>query len=1125
MGDQRPIPRSARIDKQKLADYVLAHAPAKTPSFLRRTPDGILLNLKALDFRGLIRRPTPWSLSMLVHGAMLLVLVHWAGFLPLPSAPAGFHFVSFEGSSGDGGDGREAGGSGSAPVPGPDLAGDPDPGAQPAAPAPAPAAETPPSPSPDAAPRQAGASGGAQDGSAAVLVLGGGQGASGGTLGQGHGGSGGGIFGARGGPGAGLGRGGTPASEASVALGLRWLAAHQDPSGCWSVDGYVHACPAQDPCGALKMRKGMSQYDPGVTGLALLAFLGAGQTPLHGEQGAAVGRAAEYLSRIQAPDGCFGPSFEGVMYNQGIATLALAELFAMTKDERAGAAAQRGAGFIARAQQAAGGWDYGPSQTGRNDTSVTGWQVMALKSAKAAGLKVPPETFLRAMGHFLRLGRPGGETVYADREPFGGRTGCGMTAVGLASRAFLGWPREAPAMAEGARRCLAALPGARNPEQAQGPYYWYYASMGLFQAGGEAWTRWNDVTRDFLVAGQQRRGHAAGSWEPADHFSAIGGRVTVTSLNLLTLEVYYRYLPLYEHGESSAFVENLLQELPSSAQRTLLGIAAKEYGREAALTLLRRVTAREEEGDGKGFELRLEAACRLMDLGDDCGLGILGEALLTARLSPAQALQVAARLLPSGHPKAMPMLRQALKDPNPVLRFSAVKMLEGCGDPGALALLEDLLKDPEPPVRARARQALLRLAGTAQGPAAGGAEAMAVVQAKDAPGDSWKAMRLCDILISLEPSSRDAAERASARAAYEALLAGARQAVGQGAEPRRSVDLLSRYLQELQGFRACAPGDGAEAIYLADTLARRRANCVGLSGLTLALAEDLGVPLKVVSLPTHCFLRLEAPDGARNIETTDGWRHIPDAGYAGLLEGASLPEPPFRAVSREAFLSAFLTSRGAAQGRRRDYEDALGSLNLAVSLDPSNVGALTNRAHCLKETGRREAAERDYARALEILPSWLPALMGRASCLEAWGRAEQARDLYAKAVEIHPGSVQALTCLAESLRRGGELDRALAQADRALLLDPADARANCLKGLLLYQRGDAPAAEAALRRALALEPGNGGIRTELGRLYCGARRWDEAVAQLEAALACDGDGVEARTLLAYAREKKGDKQP
>jgi hypothetical protein len=279
--------------------------------------------------------------------------------------------------------------------------------------------------------------------------------------------------------------------------------------------------------------------------LALLPFLGAGQTHLHGRYSETVKAGLGYLLRQQQPDGSMIGQGVGQMYAHGIGTIVLCEAYAMTDDSDLREPAERAVRFIVNAQHGAGGWRYGPGQPG--DTSVVGWQLMALRSAKMAGFEVPEQTFDRA-SHFLDQvsgDSIGGRYSY---QPGGGWTPT-MTAEGLLCREYLGWPKDHPGLQTGVQLLLHDhLPDRRSSNI----YLWYYATQVMHHLGGEEWETWNSAIRTALLEMQETQGHEAGSWDPRGGVSTIGrhdmqagGRIYMTSLAICTLEVYYRHLPIY----------------------------------------------------------------------------------------------------------------------------------------------------------------------------------------------------------------------------------------------------------------------------------------------------------------------------------------------------------------------------------------------------------------------------------------------------------------------------------------------------------------------------------------------------------------------------------------------------
>lgn len=334
--------------------------------------------------------------------------------------------------------------------------------------------------------------------------------------------------------------GGTTLTEAAVARGLKWLATHQNSDGSWSLAGFRHA--ANCKCagdGAYRVKA------PG-TALALLPFLGAGQTHLAGRYKGTVSRGLRWLIEQQRDNGDlrFDATGNEGMYAHGQAAIALCEAFAMTGDELLRGPAQRAIDFIVDAQFRDGGWRYRPApRTQQGDTSVVGWQLMALQSARAASLNVPAETWDKADGFLDDVAhRDGALYAYQTR---GGPTAT-MTAEALLCRMYLGWNKDRPPL----RRGVQWLHDSHFPAAAEtNIYYWYYATQVMHHHGGAEWDEWNQRMRDLLVASQETQGHLAGSWKPKGEFAAAGGRIYMTSLAICTLEVYYRHLPIFRRIE------------------------------------------------------------------------------------------------------------------------------------------------------------------------------------------------------------------------------------------------------------------------------------------------------------------------------------------------------------------------------------------------------------------------------------------------------------------------------------------------------------------------------------------------------------------------------------------------
>jgi hypothetical protein len=322
-------------------------------------------------------------------------------------------------------------------------------------------------------------------------------------------------------------RGGSAASEAAVERGLEWLARHQAVDGSWRFD--LSACGCDSACS----HPGTVTSTTAATGIALLPFLGAGHTHTDGMYRETVNRGLYYLMSRMRPSPRGGDLSEGTMYGQGVATLALAEAFGMSGDTMLAAYVRDAVRFIETSQDMhGGGWRYLPGQAG--DTTVTAWQIAALKSAALAGEAVPSPT-IDAACRFLdrvqvRQGEGYGYLAPQDRA-------C-TSAVGLVCRIYTAWP-DVGTLDRGLTRL--ARPGP-SPEAV---YQNFYLAQALLLREHPAWPRWNARNRDQLVARQERLGHESGSWTFIDADTAPGGRLGHTALAILTLEVYYRLLPIY----------------------------------------------------------------------------------------------------------------------------------------------------------------------------------------------------------------------------------------------------------------------------------------------------------------------------------------------------------------------------------------------------------------------------------------------------------------------------------------------------------------------------------------------------------------------------------------------------
>jgi hypothetical protein len=323
-------------------------------------------------------------------------------------------------------------------------------------------------------------------------------------------------------------RGGSTESEAAVERGLAWLALHQAVDGSWQFD--LSGCRCDGAC----RDPGSLESSTASTAIALLPFLGAGSTHLDGRYQETVSRGIYYLVSRMQPTPRGGDFCEGTLYGHGVTTLALAEALGMTKDEMLVPYVRDAVRFIETSQDMhSGGWRYLPGQSG--DITVTAWQLAALKSASLAGLETPSPTIVGVRRFLDRVQTQKG-AAYGYRTP--AAKPC-TSAIGLLCRMYTGWGTSQEPLLRGVTNL--AKPGPAP----QAIYQNFYLSQALLQLDHPVWPRWNAKNRDQLVAQQARFGHETGSWFFAEPDTAPGGRLAHTALAILTLEVYYRLLPIY----------------------------------------------------------------------------------------------------------------------------------------------------------------------------------------------------------------------------------------------------------------------------------------------------------------------------------------------------------------------------------------------------------------------------------------------------------------------------------------------------------------------------------------------------------------------------------------------------
>ena len=220
--------------------------------------------------------------------------------------------------------------------------------------------------------------------------------------------------------------GGTAETEKAVQMALQWLARYQRRQGFWSLKGPYS-------------KGSVIENREAATGMALLAFQGAGNTDQKGRFQQEVNKGWKFLLGRQEPTGSFyrAGDFNHRFYTHAITTLAICEMYAMTRDEKWKEPAQLALDYLVQLQSPMGGWRYDPAVDA--DTSVTGWVLLALQSGQAAGLHVPSKVFDR-INHYLDLAATYDGARYGYKP--GHAESLSMTAEALLCRQYLGWQTQ-----------------------------------------------------------------------------------------------------------------------------------------------------------------------------------------------------------------------------------------------------------------------------------------------------------------------------------------------------------------------------------------------------------------------------------------------------------------------------------------------------------------------------------------------------------------------------------------------------------------------------------------------------------------------------------------------------------
>ena len=308
----------------------------------------------------------------------------------------------------------------------------------------------------------------------------------------------------------------TPAMEESVQRGLRYLAGLQNDDGSFG--------------------RGPFAKHAGITALCGLAFMADGHLPGRGAYGDNVRKALDFVLSSATETGLLAAeNSHGPMYGHGFATLFLGEIYGMNnEDSRVRDALTRAVELIINSQNQEGGWRYNPVPYDA-DISVTICEIMALRSARNAGIKVPKETIDRAIAYVRSCQNSDGGFRYMSTS---GTSAWPRTAAGVASLYYAGVYSD-----NSIDRGLTYLQDSVNPDaggnSGEAHYFYghYYAVQAMYLAGGKRWTAWWPNIRDEMISKQA----ATGGW-----MDYQAGQAYSTSMALIVLQMPKRYLPIFQ---------------------------------------------------------------------------------------------------------------------------------------------------------------------------------------------------------------------------------------------------------------------------------------------------------------------------------------------------------------------------------------------------------------------------------------------------------------------------------------------------------------------------------------------------------------------------------------------------
>ncbi|MCP3913949.1 MAG: hypothetical protein GY711_00155 [bacterium] len=348
-------------------------------------------------------------------------------------------------------------------------------------------------------------------------------------------------------------------TEQALADGLAWLARHQGPNGSWDTDGFMQ----HESCGC--DGAGQPFRDLGVTGLALLAFMGDGSTLESGPYASHLAAGVRWILgyqdpktgrlRFSAPVVRNGKSVltysSSFIYEHSIATLALCRVMQHSQSPVLRSATQKAIHFIGRARNPYGAWRYDVPPLGKNDTSVTCWAAAALLAAERVGLTVDRAAYEGVSNWLDEVTDPANGRVGYDsmgsvsarvpkiNDHYPPEKGEALTAMGLWTRFELGQdPKTVRMMSKHADLMSKTLPEWDPDGFGCDMYYWYHGTYAMMRMGGRHWKTWNAALKRAVLDSQRKDGDLKGSWDPIGPWGCAGGRVYSTAMMVMCLEVY-----------------------------------------------------------------------------------------------------------------------------------------------------------------------------------------------------------------------------------------------------------------------------------------------------------------------------------------------------------------------------------------------------------------------------------------------------------------------------------------------------------------------------------------------------------------------------------------------------------